>query len=160
MSIVPISTNFTGIQRRLVPKCLLIDIYDLNLIPPDGIILEKNPLTLCVLAGGSIITNIQIISQIIVTNDRGIQYSDYPYIILFQAGTTFESEIVNFPLGNLNSIIQTSNVDPSLNQIYKKLGTPLPSNSQIYVIGLNILNLLPGQITHMQCLIEYLAEEN
>ena len=64
MSIIPISTNFTGIQKSFVPKCLLIDIYDLECILDDDTITEEiNKIqTLAILSGGSIITNVSITS--------------------------------------------------------------------------------------------------
>ena len=57
MSLIPIPTNFVGIQKRLVPKCIVVDVYDLKLPDSggDGDTIQLDPQTLCVLAGGSII---------------------------------------------------------------------------------------------------------
>ena len=179
MSQIPIETNFTGIQKRLVPKCLVVDIYNLQLNPTQigtlhTIQIDPTfPQTLCVLAGGSIITNIQIISPIILTNFDGIPIvKNVPYVILFQAGTKFDTEIqetgniFQIQFGNLNSILQLSYGDfgpqkTCNNEIYQKLGAPFSLNSQIYIIGLYDANSVTSlQFPHIQCLIEYLAEEN
>ena len=185
MSQIPIETNFTGIQKRLVPKCIVVDIYDLqlsHLLLFDTIQIDPSfPQTLCVLAGGSIITNIKIISPLIVTYE-GHQIPPevpYPYVILFQAGTKFDTDITptftweedQVQFGNLNSILELSYGDFNLiatnlicnNEIYQKLGAPLSVNSQIYIIGLGPTQIdkptVYYQVPHIQCLIEYLAEE-
>ena len=74
MSIIPIETNFTGVQRKLIPKCLLIDVYDL-----EGSIGYFLPTiqTLCVLSGGSVITNV------IITTHVKPQIIDYSIFISF-----------------------------------------------------------------------------
>ena len=167
MSILPISTNFTGIQKKLVPKCILVDIYDLKMLSPtifehQIINIDPNfPQTLCVLAAGSIITKITITSPFTFLQNGEIVM--YPYVILFQSGTTFESSLEinpNFGIfGNSNSIFQISSVFERKEVIYEKMGTQLSVNSQIYVIAF-VDNQLDILIPHMQCLIEYIAEEN
>ena len=166
MSIIPIDTNFTGVQKSLVPKCIIVDIYDLKL---NKLINTKelDPSffqTLCVIAGGSIITNIQIISPIITLDNNDNEVFDISYVLLFQSGTIFETYAPeHFPhFGvNSNAIIQiNNNFDEAIPKefIYAKLGTPMHVNSQIYVIGIFSFNLVSVTIPHVQCLIEYLAE--
>ena len=145
MSIIPIETNFTGMQRKLVPKCMLIDVYDLRLEKDNGAgnysgVYAK---PVCVLAGGSIITNITLTTALPVRNvNYYINFDLFVFSVFDHILTIFDSES------------KKKNIGP-------EIGNPLSSSHPIKVIAhYNADGQEPLPIVHLQCLIEYLAEES
>ena len=158
MSIIPISTNFIGISRNLIPKCQVCDIYNLECVTyVKEFVLSNDSIhkiqTLCVLAGGSIITNIKILSQLPVIT--GIE--NYYLSIMCNSDKNTSEEYGSF-------IVQVPLFDSNKTYLFNLVGSTLPTNGQICCIyGPNFdnpnLNPKPT-IAHVQILIEYLAENN
>ena len=153
---LPISTNFVGIQKRLVPKCLLIDIYDLEFFTNTSILELTNKLqTLCVLAAGSIITNITLTSsKPYFPADPDIPNNKFLLSILYLNGSVGNQNLVNFPLIQIDLSTQNNVIG------FIGIGKPLPSNGQIVVIFSNDKPVNSNSvIPYLQFLIEYLSEE-
>ena len=162
MSIIPIETNFTGVQKRLVPKCILIDVYDLE----ASVIASFSTIkTLHILSGGSIITNI-----IITTSLPAVPHGAQSYTIKFYSITQklLETDFVGmlpgvFIWGMTDERNDTVLPGPLIFDVGPGYGSPLSSTSQLYV---SLIKLIPKEddiflnIPHLQCVIEYLAEES
>ena len=129
--------------------------------------------TLCVLSGGSIITNVSITSPVInvdtLNNNVTIQV---PYYIAIASGQTFDQNIYNDDINGSKTYLMDI-FDPYFTafqfqgqyHIFPQMGSPLLINSQIYIAGfqIDIENYTPVDgiiIPHVQFLIEYLSEEN
>ena len=163
MSIIPIDTNFHGVQKRFVPKCAIVDIYDLECIyfvdlPPNTAFLQKLQ-TLIVLSGGSIVTNVSITSITYpkITDDNlqnaiiFIATSSKPLTDAFDPTSYTDGR--NLILFHVNNTAKYS--------AFPALGSPVRGNVQLMVEYIHIGGQDNNALTipHVQFVIEYIAEE-
>ena len=161
MSILPISTNFTGMRHPLVPKCQIIDVdVPLNVNTDNPTVVDTA--TILTIAGGSIVTNITILAGPNVNN---------AHVFLYVYAVPFIMTTLNWPPAiadltyNLYGGLYPNPGETNLqiNNIGPLLGAPLTANSQVVCYNLvdttQPVPLINGPIK-VTLLIEFLAEES